>query len=626
MVRQNRSISQTVINFPIQVVAGATMLCYTSQSIQILQITFVEDVRMQQIKWLWSVMDKSFHRKHIIALIISAVTSVMLLINPTLTSRLVDEVIVAQNPDPLMSILLTMLGFKVLRECMRYYMVISLEKTSQNTMFNLRNRLFTKLQYQDMRFFDTHRTGDLMTRMSADTDWCRHFLSYIDYAAVDSVVMFLSTSIYFFFVNWKLALTLVCVTPLLMIITKVYSKKVRQLFINMRDKLSEMNTAAQENIAGNRVVKAFAREEHEKEVFDQRSAAFRDSHLAINKLWLSFYPFIEILANAMTLITVFLGGLFMIQGELTPGELTIFTSLSWALANPMRMLGNLLNDFQRFTTCANKIMEMDLGKPSIVDSECAVSHEKLQGKVEFRNVSFAYDGQDVLKDISFTANPGETIAIMGPTGSGKTTIIQLLARFYDVKQGEILVDDCNVRKWKLQELRGGIGTAIQDVFLFSDTAEGNVAFGNQELTFEEVRDFANRAAADDFITKLPEGYDTIIGERGVGLSGGQRQRIALARALAMRPGILIMDDTTSAVDMETEQYIQQQLKTLPYDCTKLIIAQRISSVKDADQILVLDRNGAIAERGTHQELLKNRGYYYETYCLQNGIEYEGGIA
>ena len=626
MVRQNRSISQTVINFPILVVAYATLLCYTSHSIQILQITFVEDVRMQQIKWLWSVMDKSFHRKHIIALIISAVTSVMLLINPTLTSRLVDEVIVAQNPDPLMSILLTMLGFKVLRECMRYYMVISLEKTSQNTMFNLRNRLFTKLQYQDMRFFDTHRTGDLMTRMSADTDWCRHFLSYIDYAAVDSVVMFLSTSIYFFFVNWKLALTLVCVTPLLMIITKVYSKKVRQLFINMRDKLSEMNTAAQENIAGNRVVKAFAREEHEKEVFDQRSAAFRDSHLAINKLWLSFYPFIEILANAMTLITVFLGGLFMIQGELTPGELTIFTSLSWALANPMRMLGNLLNDFQRFTTCANKIMEMDLGKPSIVDSECAVSHEKLQGKVEFRNVSFAYDGQDVLKDISFTANPGETIAIMGPTGSGKTTIIQLLARFYDVKQGEILVDDCNVRKWKLQELRGGIGTAIQDVFLFSDTVEGNVAFGNQELTFEEVRDFANRAAADDFITKLPEGYDTIIGERGVGLSGGQRQRIALARALAMRPGILIMDDTTSAVDMETEQYIQQQLKTLPYDCTKLIIAQRISSVKDADQIIVLDRSGAIAERGTHQELLKNHGYYYETYCLQNGIEYEGGIA
>lgn len=579
---------------------------------------------MHQIKWLWTVMDKPFHKKHVLALVISAVTSVMLLINPTLTSRLVDEVIVAQNPEPLMGILMAMLAFKVLRECLRYFMVITLEKCSQNLIFNLRNRLFAKLQYQDMRFFDTHRTGDLMTRMSADADWCRHFVSYIDYTAVDSIVMFLSTSIYFFFINWKLALTLVCVTPLLMIITKVYSKKVRQLFISMRDRLSEMNTAAQENIAGNRVVKAFAREEYEKENFDQRSSAFRDANLSINKLWLSFYPFIEILANAMTLITVFMGGLFMIWGELTPGQLTIFTSLSWAMSNPMRTLGNLLNDFQRFSTCANKIMEMDMSRPSIADGTAPVEHDKVQGKVEFRNVSFAYDGATVLKDISFTANPGETIAIMGPTGSGKTTIIQLLARFYDVRQGEILVDDCDVRKWKLQELRRGIGTAIQDVFLFSDTVEGNVAFGNQELTFEEVRDFANRAAADEFITKLPEGYDTIIGERGVGLSGGQRQRIALARALAMRPGILIMDDTTSAVDMETEQYIQQQLKELPYDCTKLIIAQRISSVKDADQILVLDHSGAIAERGTHQQLLKNHGYYYETYCLQNGIDMERG--
>lgn len=579
---------------------------------------------MNQLKWLWTVMDKPFHKKQVLALVISAVTSVMLLINPTLTSRLVDEVIVAQNPDPLMGILMAMLVFKVLRECMRYYMVITLEKCSQNLLFNLRNRLFNKLQYQDMRFFDTHRTGDLMTRMSADADWCRHFVSYIDYTTVDSVVMFLSTSIYFFFINWKLALALVCVTPLLMVITKLYSKKVRQLFINMRDRLSDMNTAAQENIAGNRVVKAFAREEYEKENFDQRSTAYRDANLSINKLWLSFYPFIEILANAMTLITVFLGGLFLIWGELTPGELTIFTSLSWAMSNPMRTLGNLLNDFQRFSTCANKIMEMDMSRPSIADGECAVEHDKVQGKVEFRNVSFAYDGTSVLKDISFTANPGETIAIMGPTGSGKTTIIQLLARFYDVRQGEILVDDCDVRKWKLQELRRGIGTAIQDVFLFSDTVEGNVAFGNQDLSFEEVRDFANRAAADDFITKLPEGYDTIIGERGVGLSGGQRQRIALARALAMRPGILIMDDTTSAVDMETEQYIQQQLKQLPYDCTKIIIAQRISSVKDADQILVLDHTGAIAEHGTHQQLLKNRGYYYETYCLQNGVDLERG--
>ena len=436
---------------------------------------------------------------------------------------------------------------------------------------------------------------------------------------MDSVVMFLSTSIYFFFVSWRLALILVCVTPLLMIITKVYSGRVRPLFVDMRDKLSDMNTAAQENIAGNRVVKAFAREEHEKEAFDRRSGAYRDANLDINKLWLSFYPAIEVLANAMTLITVFIGGLFMIQGNLSAGGLSIFTSLSWALSNPMRNLGNLLNDWQRFSTCATKVMQLDLSRPAIVDGDNTVPHDRVQGRVEFRNVSFAYDGQNVLRDVSFTAEPGQTIAIMGPTGSGKTTVIQLLARFYDVQKGEILVDGCNVRQWKLQELRHGIGTAIQDVFLFSDTVEGNVAFGNQELTLEEVRDFARRADADGFIEKLPEGYDTIIGERGVGLSGGQRQRIALARALAMRPGILIMDDTTSAVDMETEQYIQRQLRELPYDCTKIIIAQRISSVKDADQILIL-RDGQITERGTHAELLRQKGYYYQTYCLQNGID------
>ena len=574
---------------------------------------------MQQIKWLWSIMDKSYHKWHILALCISAVTSVMLLINPSLTAVLVDEVIVGGNTEPLIRILMMMLFFKVLREGMRYFMVITLERSSQNTVYNLRTRLFTKLQHQDMRFFDRNRTGDLMTRMSADVDWCRHFLSYLDYVAMDSVVMFLSTSIYFFFVNWKLALILVCVTPLLMIITKVYSGKVRPLFVDMRDKLSDMNTAAQENIAGNRVVKAFAREEHEKAAFDQRSGAFRDANLDINKLWLSFYPAIEVLANAMTLITVFIGGLFMIQGNLTAGGLSIFTSLSWALSNPMRNLGNLLNDWQRFSTCATKVMQLDLSRPAIVDGDNTVPHDRVQGRVEFRNVSFAYDGQNVLSDVSFTAEPGQTIAIMGPTGSGKTTVIQLLARFYDVQKGEILVDGCNVRQWKLQELRHGIGTAIQDVFLFSDTAEGNVAFGNQELTLEEVRDFARRADADGFIEKLPEGYDTIIGERGVGLSGGQRQRIALARALAMRPGILIMDDTTSAVDMETEQYIQRQLRELPYDCTKIIIAQRISSVKDADQILIL-KDGQITERGTHAELLRQKGYYYQTYCLQNGID------
>ncbi len=577
--------------------------------------------KVENIKWLWSIMDRRYRKWHVLALCVSAVTSLMLLINPTLQKRLVDEVIVAQNAEPLLGILFAMLGVRIFREGTRYLMVITLEKSSQNVIYNLRRRLFTRLQYQDSRFFDRHRTGDLMTRMSADTDWCRHFLSYIDYSIIDSVVMFLSTSVYLFYINWKLALALVCVTPLLMLITKVYSKGVRKLFMAMRERQSEMNAAAQENIAANRVIKAFAREEYEKDAFDKRSDAFRESHLAINKRWLTFYPFIEILANAMTLITVFLGGFLMIQGEMTAGDLTVFTSLSWALSVPMRNLGNLLNDWQRFLTSSNKVMELEMSKPDIVDAPDAVDHERVQGGVEFRHVSFAYDGVPVLRDVSFRVEPGKTLAIMGPTGSGKTTIIQLLARCYEVREGEILVDGCPIRRWKLQQLRDGIGTATQDVFLFSDTVEGNIAFGDQHLTEDEVKDFARRAAAGNFIEKLSDGYDTIVGERGVGLSGGQKQRIALARALAVQPGILVMDDTTSAVDMETEQYIQQQLQELPYDCTKIIIAQRISSVRAADEILIL-KDGAIAERGTHEELLKMRGYYWETFCLQNGIDLE----
>ena len=579
---------------------------------------------IEQIKWLWENMDRKLHARHIFALIISVITSAMLLINPALTQRLIDDVIVAQNPEPLLGILMTMLVLKLTREGLRYYMVVSLEKNAQNVVYNLRCKLFRRLQYNDMHFFDHHRAGDLMTRMSADLDWCRHFVSFIDYRIIDSSCYFLFACLYLLSVNWKLTILLVIITPILMGITKLYSSHVRPRFMHMRDMLSEMNTAAQENIAGNRVVKAFAREEYEKEQFDKRNEAFKQSHLRINKLWLSFYPFIELLANAIMLITIFVGGIFIIKGEMSPGELAVFTGLSWALSNPMRELGNLLNDLQRFSTSAAKVHELYMVNPQIIDAPDAVDHGRMKGKIEFKNVSFSFDGKKVVDDVSFTVQPGQTVAVMGPTGSGKTTLINLLARFYDVTAGEILVDDVNVKKWKLLQLRGGIGTATQDVFLFSDTVEGNIAFGDQKLTLDEVKDFAVRAAAGNFMEKLSEGYDTIIGERGVGLSGGQRQRIALARALAVRPSILVMDDTTSAVDSETERYMQNQLRNLPFECTKFIIAQRVSSMRDADLILVL-KDGRIAERGTHAELIAQRGYYYQTYALQNDLSEEEAI-
>lgn len=580
---------------------------------------------MQPIRWLWGCADHKSHVRIITAMVISAVTSLMLLVNPSLTATLVDEVIIAENPEPLLGILAVMLIVKLAREGARYLMIVLLETASQNTVYSLRRTLFAKLQFQDTRFFDRNRTGDLMTRMSADLDWCRHFISYMDYSVVDCVFMFLGTLILFFCVSWKLTLCLAVVTPILMLITKLYSSKVRPLFVAMRERLSEMNTAAQENIAGNRVVRAFAREKYEEESFERRNAAFRDSQLAINKKWLSFYPFIELLANSMTVITVFLGGYFIILGEITPGELTIFTQLSWALSNPMRQLGNLINDTQRFATSATKVMELYYGRPHIADRPDAVDHDDMKGAIAFKNVTFHFDRQEVLHDISFAVKPGQTLAIMGPTGSGKTTIINLLARCYDVSSGSVEVDGCDVKNWKLQQLRRHLGVATQDVFLFSDTVDGNIAFGNQALTEAQVHEYARIADADEFISKLSEGYDTLIGERGVGLSGGQKQRIALARALAMEPRILIMDDTTSALDSETERYIQEQLRHLPFPCTKIIIGQRISAVKDADQILIL-QEGKITERGTHEELLKNHGYYWETYALQNDLPVEGGAA
>ncbi len=580
---------------------------------------------MFPIRWLWRNLEKKYRTMVVLGLVLSAVTSVMLVINPFLSAKLIDDVIIPQNPDPLLPLLFSMLAVQILRVGLRYLMIIMLEKASQNLLFNLRAHLFTMLQRQERRFFDRNRTGDLMTRLSADLDWCRHFSSYLIYQVVDSVVMFISTLTMFFCISWQLTVALLAVTPLLMLITKLYSKKVHPLFVDMRDRLSELNTAAQENIAGNRVVKAFAREDYERRRFHEKNREYRDANLDINKMWLTFFPMIEVLANAMTLITIFFGGFLIIQGQLhptpnafTPGDLSVFTMLSWALANPMRNLGTLINDLQRFGASAAKIIEVYYGRPLITDRPDAEDHPTVKGKITFNHVNFSFGPVQVLEDVSFEVQPGQTLAIMGPTGSGKTTIINLLARFYDVDSGEVLVDDCNVHMWKLHQLRRHIGTATQDVFLFSDTVEGNIAFGDPSISEEEARDFARRAAADEFVSKMPEGYDTIVGERGVGLSGGQKQRIALARAMAVKPAILVLDDTTSAVDMETEKYIQQQLRELPFPCTKILIAQRISSVKDADLILVLE-NGRITERGTHEELLKNRGYYWETYALQNDI-------
>lgn len=579
---------------------------------------------MFQIRWLWDNL-KGYRAVYVTALCLTVICQSMYIITPHYSSRIVDEYIygdgaaenLAGNPDGLIMLALAMVGFTVLRSCVAYTSGICYEKASQGIIYKVRNHLFATVQAQDADFFNKNRTGDLMNRLSGDLDMVRHSVAWIIKAFIECIVLFSASVVFFFSIDWLMALCMISLTPLIFIITQILRKHIGPKFAEQRESLSSLNTAAEENISGNRVVKAFAREEFEEEKFDEKSKAYSEINKDVSLTWLHFFPYIEVTAQSLMVVHLLAGGMFVISGRITVGEFTAFSGLIWTMSNPMRMLGNIMNDLQKFNASLKKLIEVYFAAPLIVDRADAYDIDgRLDGKIEFENVSFSFDGKNpVLKDISFSIEPGETVAIMGPTGSGKTTLVNLISRMYDTTSGRVLVDDKDVRMLKLKQLRGNIGFTTQDVLLFSDTIEGNIAFGRSDMSEEDVRRYAKLAAADDFIKETTDGYDTIIGERGVGLSGGQKQRIALARALAIKPSILVLDDTTSAVDMETERYIRKSISELDFTCTKIIIAQRISSTKDADKIIIL-RDGRIEDMGTHDELLERGGYYREVYDLQ----------
>lgn len=586
------------------------------------------DLVVFQLKWVWKNLE-GYRKRYIFALLSTVLLAIATLGNSLIYEQIVDTVFDPIQKGAVVSDLLTntlifwvcvLIGFTLFRTSFLYLSIIIYERCSQGLVYRLRNDLYKNMQEQDMSFYSKNRTGDLMTMLTGDMDMVRHTVAWVWRMIIENVVLFISTAVCFFIKDPLFALALIVVTPFIAVLTMAFSKKVGPLYIGLREKLSQLNTCAQENISGNRIVKAFAREQYETAKFDEKNGDFREANLKANLLWLKYYPYIDTLSQSLSVAALLVGGIFLITGRISIGTFTLFNGLCWTLSSPMRTLGMLVNDLQRFFASASKIIELFYERSTIKSRHDAkASGERCSGNVTFKDVCLAIHGTDVLKNINLTVKAGETVAIMGPTGCGKTSLVNLIPRFSNITSGDVLIDDISVNLWDLQKLRHSIGFATQDVFLFSDTVDGNIAYGDSTMSEEAVAQYA-KVACVNFIENLTNGFDTIIGERGTGLSGGQKQRIALARAMAIKPSILILDDTTSAVDLETEKYIQKQLAAIDFVCTKFIVAQRISTTKNADKIVVMDK-GKIAQVGTHSELCAVDGYYRDVFLLQNGIDY-----
>lgn len=537
------------------------------------------------------------------------------LISPMITKAVIDDVIREGNYSILPKLLFAILAISLCKGVVIYFRSYYFEKVSQNCLFDLRNQLFRHLQYQSFTYFDNNRVGELMSRMTGDLEGIRIFIISGITVLLENAIYFIGTIIVLLSMNAKLAIVSLIMSPFIAWAAYRFDKKIRPVFSQIREQHAVLNTAAQENIAGVRVVKAFARENYEIEKFKKENRKNRDNNILASLVWSKYSSIMDFLSGLSSIIVLWYGGRLVALGQISLGTLVAFNNYLWMLINPMRMLSWVVNIMERAITSGERVFNiLDTGS-SIKNKPNPYKPKEVRGDVKFSDVSFYYKDQQVLFHINLDVPAGKTVAIMGATGSGKTSIINLISRFYDVSSGRVLVDGVDVRDWDLNSLRDQIGIVMQDTFLFSATIEENIRYGNPDATREEIIEAAKIAKAHDFIMEMPDGYDTIVGERGVGLSGGQKQRITIARAIVKNPKILIMDDCTSAVDMETEFEIQQALKRVMKGRTTFIIAHRISSIKDADEIIVLDK-GRIAERGTHQQLLCQKGKYYEIYCQQ----------
>lgn len=574
---------------------------------------------MTAFEWFYSFLRKH-NRKMFFGLVLVTIISILAIVKPIVSGAIVDDVITAGQYDLLPWLIALLILITIIRGVLRYWSQVIFETCSQDVLYSMRDTVYRKLLQEDFAFYNKKRTGDLLSRQTGDMDAIRHFVAFVIYQVYENVFLFFFALIMIFTVSWQLALCMCIILPFAAAVTFSQTKEGRPRFQHIREQFSSLNTFVQENVSGNRVVKAFSKEDYEIQKFNKENDAYRDAELAAAEIWTKYVPLFEFLSNMLTVILMLVGSIMVIRGSMTLGNYVTINGYLWMLMNPLRQIGWRINDIQRFTTSVEKIYATYSEEPDVKRPVSGIGKKRLNGDVEFRNVSYSADDEDIIHNVSFHIKSGQTVGILGSTGSGKSTIMNLLCRFYDVTDGEVLVDGINVKDLDLYNLRANIGRAMQDVFLFSDTVEGNIAYSRPDCPFEEVQKAAIMADADAFIQAMPDGYDTIVGERGVGLSGGQKQRISLARALLKEPSILILDDTTSAVDMETESYIQKQLSSIDHQCTIFVVAYRISSIKDSDVILVLN-NGHIVEQGTHDELLAKNGYYATVFRHQYG-EYE----
>ncbi len=558
--------------------------------------------------------------QYIIALTSLILSVTVSMIVPEVQRHIVDDVIVGGKIELLFKLLVIYACLGASRALFQYIKEYSFDSVSSKVVVGVRRDLFRHIQGLDTSYFDKNNTGEIMARLKEDIDKVWEALSFISMLLIE--VAFHTVFILVCMIRLNVYMAII---PFIAIVVCGFlavkmDKKLDVVFGEISEENAVLNTTCEENIAGVRTVKAFAREGHEISKFRKHNDKYKELNVDLSKVFVKYYPFFSFVSGIVPLLVIAVGGVFYVKGMfgITLGVITAYITYSNNIVWPMEMLGWLTNSFSEAVASVKKLNKIYDEVSTINDPENPVVLEKVKGTVTFDNVGFhKEDMHDILKGISFEIPAGKTLGIMGASGAGKTSIVSLLTRLYDVTEGEIRLDGVPIRNLTLKQLRGSISLVMQDVFLFSDTIAENIKMGRRHnISDRVIRRSSKNAGASEFIDKMDKGYDTVIGERGVGLSGGQKQRISIARAFAKELPILVMDDSTSALDMETERDIQKRLKSLT-EMTKIIIAHRISSVKDADEIIVLDE-GKIAERGTHDELLALKGLYYETYVSQYG--------